>query len=52
MSITEAFCIANLEANSSGIFIVSTDVGGVAEVLPEENILLVKPEINEVIYGL
>lgn len=33
-SLTESFCIALLEATSCGLFVVSTKVGGVPEVLP------------------
>jgi glycosyltransferase involved in cell wall biosynthesis len=33
-SLTESFCIALLEAASCGLFVVSTRVGGVPEVLP------------------
>lgn len=32
-SLTESFCIANLEAACCGLYVVSTDVGGVPEVL-------------------
>lgn len=52
LSITEAFCLANLEAISSGIYVVSTDVGGVAEVLPPDHLCLVEPEINSLIKSL
>jgi len=34
-TLSEAFCIANLEAASMGLLVVSTNVGGVCEVLPE-----------------
>ena len=34
-SLTESFCIVNLEAVFSGLTVVSTNVGGVPEVLPE-----------------
>ena len=37
-SLTESFCIAILEAASCGLFVVSTRVGGVPEVLPEDMI--------------
>ncbi|XP_953394.1 glycosyl transferase, putative [Theileria annulata] len=37
---TESFCIALLEAASSGLILVSTDVGGIPEVLPHDIILL------------
>ncbi|CAL8106313.1 unnamed protein product [Calicophoron daubneyi] len=35
-SLTEAFCIALLEAVSCGLLVISTAVGGVPEVLPRE----------------
>ena len=34
-SLTESFCIAVVEAACCGLFVVSTAVGGVPEVLPE-----------------
>ncbi|KAF5153292.1 Phosphatidylinositol N-acetylglucosaminyltransferase subunit A [Theileria parva strain Muguga] len=37
---TESFCIALLEAASSGLILVSTSVGGIPEVLPHDIILL------------
>jgi phosphatidylinositol N-acetylglucosaminyltransferase subunit A len=45
-SLTEAFCIAILEAASCGLLCVSTNVGGVPEVLPPDMIYLspAKPE--------
>ncbi|THD18392.1 Phosphatidylinositol N-acetylglucosaminyltransferase subunit A [Fasciola hepatica] len=39
-SLTEAFCVALLEAVSCGLLVVSTAVGGVPEVLPKEFIRL------------
>ena len=42
-SLTEAFCSAILEAASCGLLCVSTDVGGVPEVLPKSMIYLAKP---------
>ena len=39
-SLTEAFCIAILEAASCGLLCVSTNVGGVPEVLPPDMIYL------------
>ncbi|CAH8605169.1 unnamed protein product [Dicrocoelium dendriticum] len=39
-SLTEAFCIALLEAVSCGLLVISTGVGGVPEVLPPEYIRL------------
>lgn len=37
-SLTESFCIAILEAVSCGLFVVSTKVGGIPEVLPKDMI--------------
>ena len=42
-SLTEAFCIAIVEAASCGLLVVSTRVGGVPEVLPESMIRLAEP---------
>ena len=42
-SLTESFCIANLEAACAGVTIVSTDVGGIPEVLPPYSIYYSKP---------
>ncbi|MCP9263769.1 Phosphatidylinositol N-acetylglucosaminyltransferase subunit A [Dirofilaria immitis] len=43
-SLTEAFCMSIVEAASCGLHVVSTRVGGIPEVLPEEFIMLVEPE--------
>jgi phosphatidylinositol glycan class A protein len=43
-SLTEAFCIAIIEAASCGLLCVSTNVGGVPEVLPAEMLLLAEPD--------
>jgi phosphatidylinositol glycan class A protein len=51
-SLTEAFCIAIVEAASTGLYVVSTDIGGVGEVLPEEMITLVEPEVNSIVGGM
>jgi len=51
-SLTEAFCIAIVEAASSGLYVVSTDVGGVGEVLPENMMTLVKAEKSSIIEGV
>ena len=45
-SLTEAFCIAIVEAASCGLAVVSTDVGGVPEVLPPEFIRLAPPRAD------
>jgi phosphatidylinositol N-acetylglucosaminyltransferase subunit A len=43
-SLTEAFCIAIVEAASCGLLCVSTNVGGVPEVLPSDMLLLADPD--------
>ena len=48
-SLTEAFCSAILEAASCGLLCVSTDVGGVPEVLPKSMIYLAKPRAQSLI---
>ena len=45
-SLTESFCMANLEAACAGLLIVSTDVGGVPEVLPEHMIKFAPPHVD------
>ena len=52
-SLTEAFCIAIVEAASCGLLVVSTRVGGVPEVLPPHLIKLCDPVsdgINKIVY--
>jgi len=44
-SLTESFCIALLEAASCGLFVVSTNVGGVPEVLPSSMIKFAEPNV-------
>lgn len=51
-SLTESFCIAILEAASTGLFVVSTNVGGVPEVLPPDMIHLSEPNIDSLVEGL
>ena len=48
-SLTEAFCIAIIEAASCGLLCVSTGVGGVPEVLPPELLLLAEPEPSSIL---
>jgi phosphatidylinositol glycan class A protein len=43
-SLTEAFCIAIVEAACCGLMVVSTSVGGVPEVLPPSYIVLAEPD--------
>eukprot|EP00041_Stephanoeca_diplocostata_P011294 m.183760 g.183760 ORF g.183760 m.183760 type:complete len:465 (+) comp18487_c0_seq4:111-1505(+) len=45
-SLTESFCIANVEAASTGLIVVSTRVGGVPEVLPNEMLILADPTVS------
>lgn len=51
-SLTEAFCMAILEAVACGLMVVSTKVGGIPEVLPEKYIHFVEPEVNSIEAGL
>lgn len=45
-SLTEAFCIAIVEAAACGLQVVSTRVGGIPEVLPEELIWFAEPNVK------
>lgn len=45
-SLTESFCIALLEAVSCGLLCVSTDVGGIPELLPS-NVIITKHASSE-----
>lgn len=47
-SLTEAFCIAIVEAASCGLFVVSTNVGGVVEVLPKNMVNFAKPDAIDI----
>lgn len=51
-SLTESFCIAILEAASAGLIVVSTNVGGVPEVLPPDMIHLADPDVDSLVRGL
>ncbi|XP_033101410.1 phosphatidylinositol N-acetylglucosaminyltransferase subunit A-like [Anneissia japonica] len=51
-SLTEAFCIAIVEAACCGLQVVSTHVGGVPEVLPADLILLAEPSVNSLLESL
>lgn len=51
-SLTEAFCIAILEAASCGLLTVSTRVGGVPEVLPEDMIVLAEPDPYDMVIAI
>ena len=48
-SLTESFCIAILEAASCGLRVVSTNVGGVPEVLPDDLIMLSEPKVDAMV---
>jgi phosphatidylinositol glycan class A protein len=43
-SLTESFCLSMLEAASCGLLVVSTDVGGIPEVLPPGIAYMAKPD--------
>ncbi|KAF7323652.1 Glycosyltransferase family 4 protein [Mycena kentingensis (nom. inval.)] len=47
-SLTESFGIAILEAACAGLYIVSTRVGGVPEILPEDMITFAEPNEDDV----
>jgi len=47
-SLTEAFGIAILEAACAGLYVVSTRVGGVPEILPEDMISFAAPTADDV----
>jgi phosphatidylinositol glycan class A protein len=52
-SLTESFCIAILEAASCGLLVVSTNVGGVPEVLPSPDmIFLCDPNVAALVEGV
>ena len=51
-SLTEAFCMAILEAASCGLAVVTTAVGGIPEVLPERFVYFVKPTVVSITEGL
>lgn len=58
-SLTEAYCMAIVEAASCGLQVVSTDVGGIPEVLPSNRsdfpgqiVWLTKPTVESVVEGV
>jgi phosphatidylinositol N-acetylglucosaminyltransferase subunit A len=51
-SLTESFCIAILEAAAAGLFVVSTCVGGVPEVLPPSMIKFAEPRPDALINAI
>ncbi len=46
-SLTESFCVSLIEAASCGLHVISTNVGGVPEVLPSDMTTLVEPNTSE-----
>lgn len=51
-SLTEAFCMAIVEAACCGLRVVSTSVGGVPEVLPDDIISLARPDEDDLCRAL
>ncbi|KAH8116175.1 glycosyltransferase family 4 protein [Phellopilus nigrolimitatus] len=51
-SLTESFGIAILEAACAGLYVVSTRVGGVPEVLPEDMISFALPEEDDIVRAM
>ncbi|GIY07826.1 n-acetylglucosaminyl-phosphatidylinositol biosynthetic protein [Caerostris darwini] len=51
-SLTEAFCMAILEAACCGLQVVTTSVGGVPEVLPPNLVWLTEPTVDGLLNGL
>ncbi|XP_048505504.1 phosphatidylinositol N-acetylglucosaminyltransferase subunit A isoform X2 [Athalia rosae] len=51
-SLTEAYCMAIVEAASCGLQVVSTRVGGIPEVLPPNLIYLVEPTVPALVQGI
>ena len=45
-SYTESFCVSLIEAASCGLRVISTNVGGVPEVLPSDMTILVEPNVG------
>lgn len=51
-SLTEAYCMAIVEAASCGLQVVSTKVGGIPEVLPNKLITLTEANVDALYNGL
>eukprot|EP00439_Symbiodinium_sp_Y106_P024392 s287_g2.t6 len=51
-SLTEAFCIAIVEAAACGLMVVSTNVGGIPEVLPPHMTRLAAPCVDDIVQAL
>eukprot|EP00050_Salpingoeca_kvevrii_P004183 m.245659 g.245659 ORF g.245659 m.245659 type:complete len:230 (-) comp10958_c1_seq18:95-784(-) len=52
VSLTDAFCVAIVEAACCGLLVVSTAVGGIPEVLPDDMTVLVPPTVSGLLEGL
>jgi phosphatidylinositol glycan class A protein len=51
-SLTESFCIAILEAACAGLAVVTTNVGGIPEVLPDDLVILADPTVPAMVQAL
>jgi phosphatidylinositol N-acetylglucosaminyltransferase subunit A len=52
-SLTEAYCMAIVEACSVGLYVVTTNVGGVPEVIPPHlNVILTLPSVQSLVDAL
>nr|SVE73522.1 EOG090X0515 [Daphnia atkinsoni] len=51
-SLTEAYCIAIVEAAACGLQVVSTKVGGIPEVLPPDMIRMAQPNVAAIVSAL
>ena len=51
-ALTEAFCIAICEAARMGLSVVSSNVGGIPEVLPSELAALSSPTVSDLLENL
>ncbi|KAI1291785.1 Phosphatidylinositol N-acetylglucosaminyltransferase subunit A [Halotydeus destructor] len=51
-SLTEAFCMAIVEAAACGLQVVSTNVGGIPEVLPDDIIWLADASVSSIVAAL
>ena len=51
-SLTESFGIAIVEAISTGLIVVSTNVGGVSEIFDNDSLILAEPNVESMINAL